>query len=205
MAACVFITAIACHRETRGDRVADQADHEKVSRANAERSASGAAAGEPLPVSVPMRARAHLTALAGASIAGHAKFFQQPEGVLVVLEVKDAPPGKKGVHVHTHGDCSDPKKESMGPHFAPKLEQHALPSEGSYRHLGDLGNIDVAADGKGRLEIKVPNATLGADDSTTFLGRSLVVHSGEDTGSPAQPAGNSGAPLACGVIREEGS
>jgi len=195
--AAVFSTTLGCNRDTRGD---------KVNEASVEASsAPEASAGEPATMSVPMSAQAELTAADGKPIDGHAKFFQQPDGVLVVLEVQDAPPGKKGVHVHTRGDCSDMKNQSMGPHFAPKLEQHALPSEGSDRHLGDLGNITVADDGKGRLEIKVPNATLGADDSTSFLGRALIVHSGEDKGSGDQPAGNSGTPMACGVIHEEGS
>lgn len=196
-AGCVLWASAACNSDTRGD---------KVNEASVESSgAPEATAGEPASMSVPMSAQAELTAADGAKIDGRAKFFQQPDGVLVVLEVEAAPPGKKGVHVHTRGDCSDMKNQSMGPHFAPKLEQHALPAEGSERHLGDLGNITVAGDGKGRLEITVPNATLGPDDSTSFLGRALIVHSGEDTGSDAQPAGNSGAPMACGVIHEEGS
>jgi len=197
MAGCVLLAGAACNSDTRGD---------KVNEASVESSgAPEATAGEPASMSVPTNAQAELTAADGSKLDGHAKFFQQPDGVLVVLEVEAAPPGKKGVHVHTRGDCSDVKNQSMGPHFAPKLEQHALPSEGSERHLGDLGNITVADDGKGRLEIKVPNATLGPDDSTSFLGRALIVHSGEDTGSDAQPAGDSGAPMACGVIHEEGS
>jgi Cu-Zn family superoxide dismutase len=193
----VLLTGAACNRDTRGD---------KVNEASVESSAAPeATAGEPASMTVPTNAQAELTAADGSKLDGHAKFFQQPDGVLVVVEVEAAPPGKKGVHVHTRGDCSDVKNQSMGPHFAPKLEQHALPSEGSERHLGDLGNITVADDGKGRLEIKVPHATLGPDDSTSFLGRALIVHSGEDTGSEAQPAGNSGAPMACGVIHEQGS
>jgi Cu-Zn family superoxide dismutase len=193
----VLLAGAACNRDTRGDKVNEASVESSV--------APEATAGEPASMSVPTNARAELTAADGSKLDGHAKFFQQPDGVLVVVEVEAAPPGKKGVHVHTRGDCSDVKNQSMGPHFAPKLEQHALPSEGSERHLGDLGNITVADDGKGRLEIKVPHATLGPDDSTSFLGRALIVHSGEDTGSEAQPAGNSGAPMACGVIHDQGS
>ncbi|HTV17978.1 MAG TPA: superoxide dismutase family protein, partial [Polyangiaceae bacterium] len=63
----------------------------------------------------------------------------------------------------------------------------------------------IGSDGKGRLELEVPHATLGADDATSFLGRALIVHSAEDTGSDAQPAGNSGKPMACGIIYEEES
>lgn len=197
MVASGLVLFAACNRDTRGDKV----NEATVAAANA----PDETAGEPATMSTPTSAQAELIADDGATIDGHAKFVQEPDGVLVVLEVADAPPGKKGVHVHTRGDCSDPKNESMGPHFAPKLGQHGLPSEGDDRHLGDLGNITVADDGKGRLEIKVPHATLGADDATSFLGRALILHSGEDSGSDAQPAGNSGAPMACGVIREPGS
>lgn len=189
----LLLVAASCNRGTRGD------DAREPSAASAPGGAE-----ELAPLSVPLSAQAELRAAEGASIDGRAQFFQRPDGVLVVVEVAGAPPGKKGVHVHTHGDCSDVKGESMGPHFAPKLEQHALPSEHADRHLGDLGNISVAGDGTGRLEIEVPAATLGADASTSFLGRALVVHSGEDTGSAAQPAGGSGEPIACGVIRERG-
>jgi Cu-Zn family superoxide dismutase len=195
-AAALVVAAVACNRESRGD---------KVNEASVESGESESTSGEPATLTEPTSAQAELTAAGGAQIDGHAKFIQQPDGVLVVLEVEGAPPGKKGVHVHTRGDCSNVAGDSMGPHFAPKLEQHALPSEGTDRHLGDLGNITVADDGKGRLEIKVPAATLGVDDSTSFLGRALIVHSGEDTGSGAQPAGGSGKPMACGVIHELGS
>lgn len=150
------------------------------------------------------RAEAQLTSADGQEIDGKAIFTQEPDGVRVVLELDDAPPGPKGVHVHTKGDCSDIKGESMGPHFAPRLEQHALPSEGDERHLGDLGNIVVEDDGDGRLEIKVPDATLKPDDTASFLGRALIVHSGEDTGSAVQPSGGSGEPMACGVIKTSG-
>jgi len=198
-ATCLGLWALACNRDTRGDKV-NEASVSPSGEAPSE------STGEPTAtLSEPLRASADLGAAEGVRLDGHAKFFQQPDGVLVVVEVSLAPPGKKGVHVHTRGDCSDIAAQSMGPHFAPTLEQHALPSEPTDRHLGDLGNIEVAADGKGRLEIKVPAATLGADDSTSFLGRALIVHAGEDTGSGAQPAGNSGKPIACGVIHESGA
>jgi superoxide dismutase, Cu-Zn family len=196
-AACILV---ACNASTRGDAVNEASGS---SRGRAEGTSGEPAATEPT-VMVPMQAEADLRAAKGKKIEGHAKFFQEPDGVLVVLEVADAPPGNKGVSVNTHGDCSNVEKQSMGPHFAPKLEQHALPSEVPH-HLGDLGNISVAGDGKGRLEIRVPSATLGADESTSFLGRALVVDSDEDFGSGEQPAGNSGAPMACGIIHERGS
>jgi Cu-Zn family superoxide dismutase len=166
--------------------------------------ASETSGAEEAPTGEVTRAEAELTTAEGAKLEGKATFTQEPDGVRVVLELDDAPPGPKGVHVHMKGDCSDIKGESMGPHFAPNVEQHGLPSEGEARHLGDLGNIVVEDDGDGRLEIKVPAATLKPDDTASFLGRALVVHTGEDTGSAVQPSGGSGAPMACGVIKNAG-
>jgi Cu-Zn family superoxide dismutase len=194
----LLITAalFGCNSESRGDRTGAPVTASESSEAPL--AAGESSAEEP-------RAEAALTAAPGAKIEGKATFIEEPGGVRVVLEVENAPPGRKGVHVHERGDCSDIPAKSMGPHFAPKLEQHALPAEGDSHHLGDLGNIDVNADGTGRLEIKAVDATLGGDDGTSFLGRALVVHTGEDAGSVAQPAGDSGAPMACGVIQKSTS
>lgn len=195
-AAALLLTAalFACNSESRGERAG-------TPRASASEP-SAAPESEASTSSEEPRAEAALTAAPGAKIEGKATFIEEPGGVRVVLEVENAPPGKKGVHVHERGDCSDIQAQSMGPHFAPKLEQHALPAEGDAHHMGDLGNIDVNADGTGRLEIKAVDATLGGDDGTSFLGRALVVHAGEDAGRVAQPAGDSGAPMACGVIQK---
>jgi Cu-Zn family superoxide dismutase len=149
------------------------------------------------------RAQAELQSADGAKMEGTATFIQEADGVRIVLEVAAASPGKKGVHVHEKGDCSDIKGESMGPHFAPDVDQHALPSEGEHRHLGDLGNIVVEAGGKGRLEITVSKATLEPEKPTSLLGRALVVHAGEDSGKAEQPSGGSGTPMACGVIQNK--
>lgn len=221
-----LVAAVGCNRESRGDKVneatvANAAEPESPSGPSATMDPQAAApptaptsesassvveaADAPEALAEPRLAQAELTAGKGKRVDGHARFIQQPDGVLVVLDIVGAPPGKKGVHVHTHGDCSDISGKSMGPHFAPKLEQHALPSEGTSHHPGDLGNITVAGDGKGHLEITVPAATLGSDESTSFLGRALVVHEGEDVGSGEQPAGGSGTPMACGVIHALGS
>lgn len=192
-----LVGALGCNSGARTDRAT------APTHATAPAQASEASVGDEADTASELpQAEAQLTAASGATIQGNATFTAEPGGVRVILEIDAAPPGKKGVHVHERGDCSDIAGKSMGPHFAPKLEQHALPSEGVQRHLGDLGNIEVDASGKGRLEIKVVDASLGSDTATSFLGRAIVVHAGEDAGSLAQPAGGSGAPMACGVIHE---
>lgn len=114
--------------------------------------------------------------------------------------LQNAPPGIHGVHVHELGDCSDIAGKSMGSHFAPDRHPHALPSEADARHLGDLGNLEVDQVGNGMLSIALDGANMKSDDTHSLIGRSFVVHSGEDSGQSKQPAGESGQPIACGVI-----
>jgi Cu-Zn family superoxide dismutase len=191
MSAALLIAALGgCNSGSRGDD------------AKAPEASAAPASGETLqPGAV---AEANLTAAQGKHIEGKATFTEEPDGVLVVLEVDVAPPGNKGVHVHEKGDCSDIPGKSMGPHFNPQMADHALPSEEPARHLGDLGNIVIRSDGKGRLQIKVPGANLQPGDPMSFLGRSIVVHEGSDIGKAEQPAGGSGTPAACGVVEQVG-
>jgi Cu-Zn family superoxide dismutase len=148
------------------------------------------------------KAKVELKAAEGEEIEGEAEFHATTNGVHIVAEIEDAKPGKHGIHIHEKGDCSDIKGKSMGAHFAPKKQPHALPAEGTERHVGDLGNIEVDKDGNGRLEITVTNATLERDGEMSILGKALVVHLGEDSGKAEQPSGDSGVPIACGVIEK---
>ncbi len=145
-------------------------------------------------------ADARLEAVGGRPIAGAVRLYETEAGVRIIVTVERAQEGLYGVHVHEKGDCSDPKQGSMGAHFAPSSHEHALPSEGGDRHLGDLGNIEVGADGSGRLELTVPSATLRPGDARSFLGKAAVLHEQADMGRRSQPAGGSGLPIACGVI-----
>jgi Cu-Zn family superoxide dismutase len=143
------------------------------------------------------RAIADLDTTPATKLQAAASFEETSEGVKVVLQVQNAKPGKQAVHVHELGDCSDIAGKSMGEHFAPDYQQHALPGT-EQRHIGDLGNIEIDRDGKGTLEITAKRATLKPREPTSFLGKALVVHEGEDKGTG--PAGDSGTPVACGVI-----
>lgn len=147
-------------------------------------------------------AKAELKAADGEETEVEAKFYAVEGGVRVVAEVEDAKPGKHGFHVHEKGDCSDLKGKSMGGHFSPEAHDHALPTEPGTKHLGDLGNVTVDDKGDGRVEITVPGATLEPNDSKSFLGKALVFHLSEDTGKKNQPSGDSGDPIACGVIEK---
>lgn len=68
-------------------------------------------------------------------------------------------------------------------------------------HAGDLPNLVVGPDGNGVLDATTDRITLGSGDRSFFDagGTSLVIHAGPED-QMADPAGNSGEPVACGVI-----
>lgn len=134
----------------------------------------------------------------GSSMTARARLEQVERGVKVLVEVEGASPGKKAVHVHERGDCSDIAGKSMGEHFAPRGEPHGLPGSARH-HIGDLGNIQIGEDGRGRLEILAVEANLEEQDSLSLLEKAIVIHESEDKGT--QPAGDAGTPMACGVIK----
>lgn len=149
-------------------------------------------------------AKAEIQSAEGTKIDGEARFTQDGNGgVKIVVNVKNAPVGQKGIHIHEKGDCSNIKGESMGSHFAPQGDKHGLPNAAPDQiHLGDLGNIDIKADGTGKMELTVEKATLKEGDAMSFLGKALVIHESKDQGASAQPSGGSGSPIACGVIKK---
>ncbi|WP_438016907.1 superoxide dismutase family protein [Sorangium sp. So ce315] len=152
-----------------------------------------AAAAAPVTVEVPIEARTN------SKLKGSATFAEVEGGVKVTINVSGAPKGKIAVHVHETGDCSAPDAKSAGAHYNPENHPHGLPN-GSHRHLGDLGNIEVKADGTGTHEIVAAGANLKQGDPKSFLGRAIIVHEKEDDGS--QPAGNAGGRIGCGVIAQ---
>jgi len=96
--------------------------------------------------------------------------------------------------VHENPDCSAPDAKSAGSHYNPDSHPHGLPTA-SEHHIGDLGNIEVGADGKGKLQITMPGANLKAGDPHSFLGRSVIIHEKIDDGG--QPVGNAGGRIGC--------
>jgi len=121
----------------------------------------------------------------------------QGEQVLVEARISGLTPGLHGFHVHERGNCTAPDGSSAGPHFNPHSGAHGGP-ESSSRHAGDLGNIEAGANGVAVYRAEVRGISLGTGVDS-IIGRSVIVHEKPDDLS-SQPAGNSGARLACGLI-----
>jgi Cu-Zn family superoxide dismutase len=68
-------------------------------------------------------------------------------------------------------------------------------------HAGDLPNLTVGTDGSGRLETMNTRITLAAGPSSILDadGSALVIHANPDDFT-TDPAGGTGARIACGVV-----
>ncbi len=135
----------------------------------------------------------------GSQVSGRVTFQDSPEGLKVKAEVDHVSPGKHGFHIHEFGSCADEGKAAGG-HFNPDKVSHGLLAKDgfSHAHAGDLGNIEVALDGKGKLDTTIPHLSL-AGGKYGIAGKSVVLHEKEDD-LTTQPAGNAGARIGCGTV-----
>lgn len=139
---------------------------------------------------------AELRPRSGSNAKGSVTFEEKANALQINATVEDVSPGRHGIHIHETGDCSAPDASSAGGHFNPTSRSHGAPLHAEH-HVGDLGNIEVGENGTGTLNITLPSEGFSA--WRDLLGRSVVVHSKTDD-FVSQPAGDSGARIACGVI-----
>ncbi len=146
-------------------------------------------------------ANAALTDTTG-KVVGLASFSDTRLGVRVDIKVTALPPGKHGAHLHEVGKCDGPDFASAGGHFNINGQQHGVPGAVN-AHAGELPNPVVGPDGKGTLLFYSPATSLNKamSNGLTFgRGTALVIHANEDD-QKTQPSGNSGARIACGVVK----
>ena len=175
---------------------------------------SGGAANTPAPA-VQVRgliaptgttAKATLHDAAGRTV-GSVAFSETYGGLLVRGEVSDLGLGAHGIHLHAVGKC-EPKPPNnaaafatAGGHFNPEQRVHGFNNQHGH-HLGDMPNIVTPAAGKLDFEFVVPGVSLkGVNGILDADGAAIVVHASADDYA-TDPAGNSGARIACGVIAQ---
>ncbi|GMK57618.1 hypothetical protein CspeluHIS016_0404520 [Cutaneotrichosporon spelunceum] len=139
-----------------------------------------------------------------SQVSGTITFTQAAEGGAVTVTGTitglDAN-AQRGFHIHQFGDLSS-GCTSAGAHFNPHAKNHGGPTDAE-RHVGDLGNVKT--DGSGSVNVNIQDSQISLLGPYSILGRSLVVHSGEDDlGKGGHPdslkTGNAGGRAACGVI-----
>lgn len=121
--------------------------------------------------------------------------------VRVRIEATGLPAGTYGAHVHTTGRCEGPDFASAGAHWNPMGKQHGSENPQG-PHMGDLPNLVVGSDGRGNVSFEIPHAALHSGEHAVLDedGAAVVVHASPDD-YRTDPSGNSGARIACGVLR----
>lgn len=135
----------------------------------------------------------------GSNLSGVAHFEDTSEGLKISANLTNVPLGKHGFHIHQLGDCGD-QGNAAGGHYNPDGVPHGyvLKDGLAAAHAGDLGNIEIAPDGSGKLDAVIPGVNLSGG-KYSVAGRSLILHEKED--DFGQPTGNAGARIGCGAIR----
>jgi len=137
----------------------------------------------------------------GSTLTGDAIFLEEDGKVTLTLTLENATEGSHAAHLHQNGDCSSDDGKSAGGHWNPTEHDHGKWGEGQF-HKGDIGNVEVGADGKGSLTLTTDLWAIGGDDPTkNIIGTAVIVHAKADD-FQTQPTGNAGGREGCGVVEE---
>jgi Cu-Zn family superoxide dismutase len=155
------------------------------------------------PADAHMAAQANLQPVGHGGARGVVEFFPNAQGGMTIqARLSGLPPGDHGLHIHEIGDCSSLDGAAAGEHLAPEKDEHGSPAAAhEAHHTGDLGNITAGDDGTAVLTINDDELTVNGDHG--IAGRAVVVHTNKDD-LVTQPSGNSGDPIACGVVEAAG-
>jgi Cu-Zn family superoxide dismutase len=133
----------------------------------------------------------------GSRVRGSVRFVEQGRDVFVLTDLHGLAPGSRhGMHLHEKGDCGDDGMAAGG-HFNPDNDPHG-PQDGRH-HAGDLPSIVADANGVSQQTLLVRGISVSAG-AHSIVGKALIVHADADDYT-TQPTGNSGARIACGVVR----
>ncbi len=145
------------------------------------------------------RATAALQPTKGSKAFGEATFEQVGDKVRVTVFAQGLKPDSEhGFHIHEAGDCSSGDGMSAKGHFNPFGKPHGNPQSADH-HAGDLPALKAGKDGRAKIDVTLAGITIG-QGAGDIVGRGLIIHADPDD-YKTQPTGNSGARIACGVIK----
>jgi Cu-Zn family superoxide dismutase len=143
-------------------------------------------------------AAARMQPVAGSPVEGKVSFSQFGSVTVVRARFFGLQGSREyGLHVHEKGDCSGDDGAAAGGHFDPGGAPHGRPGRGAH-HAGDL--LNLRTDGEGNAFYVFETSALSVTGGrTSVLNRSVILTRGPDD-YRTQPDGNSGPPLACGIV-----
>ena len=147
------------------------------------------------------RAEAVMYNSSGAAV-GTAQLWQDANGTVnVEISSLTLPAGTHGIHFHDVGKCEGPAFTTASGHYNPMGMEHGLQNPKG-PHAGDNPNIVIPAGGVGNVSFSTDRVSLTPGTRTLLDadGTALVVHASADD-QVTNPSGNSGARIACGVVR----
>ena len=138
---------------------------------------------------------------AGKQIQGTVEFKQNKDVIVVTGELSNlAPNSTVGFHIHEGGSCLKPDASDAGPHFNPDKTPHGAFGSKDAHHAGDLPPLKADATGKAVINFTTSTISLDKKQPNGVVGRAMIVHAQADDPT-AQPSGNSGARVACAIVR----
>ena len=141
----------------------------------------------------------YFTPKSGSHVSGNATFTVIDGKVNLVAKISGLKPGTHAIHIHEKSDCSAADGSSAGGHWNPTFKKHGKLGVGE-AHKGDIGNFTANENGEATIIFTTAEWCIGCGDATRdIMGKGLIVHEGADDYT-SQPAGNSGARVACSAI-----
>jgi Cu-Zn family superoxide dismutase len=158
-----------------------------------------AACGTETPSEPEPTASVMIRPTAGQAVTGIGTFTSTAGSISVAIAIENAPAGIHGMHIHQVPDCGMDGMAAGG-HWdgtdtAGDPLDHGLP-DGASHHVGDLGNLTIAADGTGTLTHANAEWTLGDGSPTDVVGHAIIFHALTDDGTMP----SAGARHGCGII-----
>jgi superoxide dismutase, Cu-Zn family len=138
---------------------------------------------------------------ASGATVGWVQLTEDRTGVVHVnVKVDGMATGLHGIHIHAVGACG-PTFAAAGGHYNPLGHQHGLDNPAG-PHAGDLPNLTVNTEGRGRLNARTDRVTLSDGPATLFDGdgSAFIIHANQDDQVTDVGNGGSGARVACAVI-----
>ena len=119
--------------------------------------------------------------------------------LLAIGTLRPLPPGTHGIHLHAVGSCQAPAFTSAGGHWNPTAHQHGFDNPMG-PHQGDMRNVVAGSDSVAVINTSTGGGILrGTGGALDADGLAIVIHASADD-YRTDPAGNSGARIACGVV-----